>query len=479
MQLPQGMKGLECKHALYTTANDGSPNDMLIVKEYRHFEDGRREPSLRMIRNWKRPFWVDYAAYEPDKNKRYHSKKEWQSMSKLRRFESTQVTLNQSIGRAMNRAPAQGGLRMMARSPYIYGIDVTTPVLLKHEYLERFPDCISENSVAVVDAETDMLAPMVENRQGGEKDFGAEIIMLSITMGSKAKLVVVKDFFNGIHDPETKIREGFDKYLGEVKRKRNIDLEIEFADNAGDCVVRIISTAHQWQPDFLTFWNINFDFPRMIAMLEKYGYDPVDVFSDPRIPREYRYFKYIQGPAQKVTASGKTMALAPAEQWHVVECPASWYAIDAMCVYLKLRIAKGKEPRYSLDYILQKHLGVRKLKFEEANHLSGADWHRFMQRNYKVEYCVYNLFDCIGVEMLDEVTTDLKQMMTTLCGHSEYHRFPSQPRRTCDDLHFLCLENNLVAASTSDQMVDELDQYVVDLENWINERHLTIARIDV
>lgn len=39
---------------------------------------------------------------------------------------------------------------------------------------------------------------------------------------------------------------------------------------------------------------------------------------------------------------------------------------------------------------------------------------------------------------------------------------PSQPRRTADDLHFLCQEDGLIIATTSDKMEDELDKYVVE-----------------
>ena len=161
------------------------------------------------------------------------------------------------------------------------------------------------------------------------------------------------------------------------------------------------------------------------------------------------------------------MALAPAERWHQVIAPASFYVLDAMCVYYKLRIAKGKDPSYSLDGILGKELGIRKLRFEEADKYFGPAWHRFMQTNYKVEYCVYALFDCISMELLDEKTTDLSRQCSSLCGHSEYNRFGSQPRRLCDDLHFVCLESGKVAATTSDKMEDDNDKHVVGLTDWI------------
>lgn len=444
------LKGRECKHACYFEARDGSPNDLLVIKEYEYYADGTRAAKLRLKHNHQRKFWITRESY-----RKHRDKKEWEKIDRLQEFKSTQINLVRSIARALGRAPSSGSLRMIARSPYVYGCDVTTPVLAKRHYMEKWPDCFSDNIVAVTDSETDMV------------DGHEEIIMQSITMKTKAKLFIVKDFMRNIDDPSSKIYQALDKYLGPIVEERGIKVEIEYVDNAGACAARVIETAHEWQPDILAIWNMNFDLPKMLKAMEKYGYDPNEVFSDPSIPYPFRQFRYIQGQAQKVTASGKTMALHPAEQWHIAECPASFYILDAMCVYLKLRIAKGKEPSYSLDAILQKHLGIRKLKFTAADHLSHGRWHTFMQKEHKPEYCVYNLFDCISMEMLDEKTTDLSRMISIMCAHSEYHRFPSQPRRTCDDLHFFALERGLVCATTSDKMEDDNDQHVVGLEDWI------------
>lgn len=442
--------GFECKHALYFTAQDGTYDDLLVIKEYAYFEDGRRLPNLRLIENYKRPFWI---TREPFRN--HNEKKEGEALNRLQEFKTTQINLVNSIQRALGRAPAKSTLKMVCRSPYVYGTDVTTPVLAKHRYMEQWPQCVSDNTVAVLDSETDTV-------NGTE-----EIIMLSLTMGSKAKLVVVRDFLSDILHPEERIQQAFTKYLGEIQQARQIQLEVEFVKNAGDCVASILETAHQWKPDFVAIWNMNFDVPKMVSALEKYNYSPAEVFSDPKVPAKYKQFKYIEGPKQKVTSSGKVFPLHPAEQWHTAHFPASFYIIDAMCVYLKLRIAKGKEPSYAMDAILKKHKVGQKLKFAEADHLTGLQWHRFMQTQYKIEYCIYNLADSIMLELLDEKTTDLKRMISMMCGHSEYHRFPSQPRRTCDDLHFMFLEQGQVIGSTSDKLETELDEKVVSLREWI------------
>jgi len=473
-QTKPAARELECKHALYFPANDGSPNDLLLIKEYEYPADGSpRFARLRQIYNHKRPYYITKEIYRKHKDK-----KEWEKLENLVRYESTEIDLAADIMRKLGRVPAgRMDLRQIAQSPYVYGTDVNSCVLTKHHYLTKWPNRVSDNRVAVVDTETDMLIGD-KSKPGFE-----EIVMASITMKEQVKLVLVRSFFDGMQDDaiHEKIHEKFNFYLSDIQfpdgkgktksvnliEKRGLKLEVVMVDDAGQAAKEIIETAHAWSPDILAFWNIDFDMNKMIEAMERRGYDLAKVFSDPAIPKEFRHFEYKQGPAQKVTASGKTMALAPAERWHEVICPASWYALDAMCVYLKLRIAGGKEPSYSLDAILNKRLGIRKLKFKQVDHLSGPSWHKEMQMYHKFEYAIYNIFDCISVEMLDEKTTDLQSMISLMCAHSEYRRFPSQPRRTCDDLHFLALENGLVCAATSNKMQDDNDQHVISINDWI------------
>lgn len=448
--MSQKVMGRECKHAIYTVSEDGQ-HDMITIKEYEYLEDGTRQSNIRRVFDYQRPFWVTREGYRKHKDK-----KESESLDRLQRYETSQLFLTQSIQRALGRGPTRTSLKMVCRSPYVYGATITPTTLIKHGYMEKYPTYSSENLLAVVDIESDVV-------EGTD-----EPIMVSITFKDRAFIAITRRFMNSIQEPEAKIQAAFERYLGEYKASRNIQLEVAIVPNAGDAAARVIEKAHAWRPDFMVFWNIDYDIPRMNAHLERYGYDLATVWSDPATPPQFRYCRYIQGPSQKVTASGRVMPLSPAERWHWLDIPASFVAIDAMCVYLKLRIAGGKEPSYSLDAILQKHLGIRKLKFEEANAYSGLDWHQFMQRNYKVEYCIYNLFDCISVELLDEKTKDLALLISSQCGHSDYRIFNSQPRRTCDDLHFAYLKRGEVIGTASDQMEDEIDQkYGIPLSGWI------------
>lgn len=455
--------GFECKHVHYIPAIDRSDNDLLFVKGYVHLKDGRLIPQTFTKENFKRPFWVTRQLH-----RNHQDKKEWEDESKLMRFESTQISLVRNAAKALSvGVPMNGQLRRLARSPYLYGCDITPGALLKQHYMARSPELRSSNQIAVSDTETDIV------KRPGDPGF-EEIIIQSITFKNQVYLVATEEFFNGMDLSAVPgaIQEAARKYIGTIMDQRNIQIEIELVKNAGEVAFKILQKAHQWQPDFLTFWNMEYDISKMEQALLEHGYDLGDAWSDPSVAPLYRSYTFKKGQKQKITASGKTMPLHPAEQWHSVIAPTSFFVIDSMCVYLRMRIAKGKQPSYALNAILAKELkNIQKLDFAELDAIEdGRIWHQEMQKRFKIEYCVYNIFDCIAVELLDERTTDLQTQISAQCEYSEYWKFPSQPRRTCDDLHFFVqdMTPKKVCATTSDEMFQELDTLTTSPEGWIN-----------
>lgn len=449
---PNDILGYDCRHATYVPNNE-LHSDILFVKEYVHTKDGKRYPNTRIIQDKPINFWVTKKGHQNHKDK-----KEWELESKLQKFTTTRVKLLDAIPKALERPGLKGSLRMLAQSPYLYGCDIHPSALLKHEYQTKYPDCIHPTaSVAVMDIETDVI-------------WGTgEIILVTLSFKDKIFTAINQRFVEKIGLVEQKVQDAFVKYLAEYKLKRNITLTTEICNSPGECAKRAIEKAHEWQPDFVTFWNINFDVPKMCSQMESEGIDLARVWSDPTVPEPFKYFNYKEGPSQKITQGGKVIPLMPAERWHIAICPASFYLVDSMCLFKRLRIAKGNESSYSLDHILNKYLGIRKLNFQEVDHIENKlEWHQVMQRQYKIEYIIYNIFDCISVEVLDETVGDVGSSFTTLCEISDFSNFTSNPRRLVDDLHFTCREEGLVIATTSNDMREEVfDNLTVGLNNWI------------
>lgn len=443
--------GKECRFVTYVEPKDKSLPDLHVVKELVHYKDGSIEPKLNLIKNFKRPFWITH------KGKRNHkSKKEWESLENVLEFKSTQSELAFSVAKALGQPWSNMDMRRLSSSPYVYGTDIASGSLIKQQYAKKYETTKNtKHSVAVCDTETDVL--------NGTN----EIIMASFTCKDIVFTAVVKSFLENQSNVEERLDRAMVRYLGDIVKARNIKAELVIVESPIHAVIEVIKVAHKRKPDFLTFWNIDFDVTRILEACDKYGYDPKDIFSDPDLPLEYRAFHYKRGKDKKITVSGKITPVKPANRWHVVTTPASFYMIDSMCVYRHLRLAKQELQSYALDFVLNVEKVKGKLKFEEANEYSGLAWHSFMQKNYPIEYIVYNRYDCICVELLDEKTNDLAISLPLFSGYSDYKFFSSQPRRIVDDLHFEALDSGRVIGSTGNDMDDDLDEDSLDLRGWI------------
>ena len=439
----------ECRFATYCRPSYGERTDLHVIKEILHYEDGTSAPNMRLIYNFERPFWVTKKGFRNHKEK-----KEWEKTEKLDQFRSTQSQLNYKMANALGMMNFRDP-RQITRSPYLYGADISSTAIIKQSYMQKYQDKVTPYLVAGYDIETDVLH--------GTK----EIIIATATCKNKVITTIKKSFVEGHTNVIPRLRDLMEKYLSEVVKERKIEWEVHIVDNEYECVKGVFDQVHIWKPDFVTIWNINFDIPKTINAIERAGYDPKDIFSDPIVPKEFRSFKYIQGPNKKITSAGKMTSLSWYEQWHTVLTPSSFTFVDGGCAYYHIRMGEGKEPSYSLDNILDKHLGIRKLKFKEAEGLTGIDRHLFMQEKYPLEYVIYNVFDNISMELLDEETNDLQLTLPKLGGCSDFSKFKSQPRRVVEDIHWFTLQNQHVIGTTSDELKNEMDEMTVDCNNWI------------
>lgn len=450
---PEDIVARECRHVIYCPPKDNGRGDLHVVKEILHLKDKRVVTNLRKVLNYKRPFWITKPAFQNHKDK-----KESEELSRLQEFKSTQTDLVRSIAMALNNPSLaeRKQLRYVCRSPYVYGADISAAALIKQGYMDRWPETNTPYTLAYVDTETDVV-------RGTD-----EILCATISMKSKVRVYIQEVMVKGYSNVEPRLQQLAVKLLGDVVEKRQLKIEFYIVADEARVVRGIFETAHEWGPDFLAIWNMDFDIPRMIKALEKVGIDPAEVMCDPSIPPEFRFIYYKQGPSQKKTAEGKVTPIKPSARWHTLYCPAKWYVIDGMCSYRQVRTGTPEKSSYALDAILtEEKVGINKLDIEEAKHLDGLKWHQFMQAQHPLEYIIYNIGDDICGEMLDEKTNDLSIALPMLAGCSEFDNVKSQPRRVVDKLHTFVQGYGHIMGTTSDDMVEDFDELTVDLKGWI------------
>ena len=451
-QIPrEDISHYECVHATYAQANDGSDEDVVVVKELIHLKDKRVIPNLRLIKNYQRDF---YVTMEP--NRTHKDKKTFESLKKVRKYTCRQIDLQDKVASALGQPRSSLGLRQLSRSPYLYGSDIETPVLIKRSYRDRFKAQSTPATVAVYDLEHNV-------KDDGEE----EVILGSMTMKNKIFTAVLDTFANFDPDFAQKAKDKAMELIPDLIKERNLEFEIVVVDSPAKIIVECFKKAHEWQPDYVTIYNMDYDIPKSLQMLHNEGIDPRTVFCDPRIPWEFRKFEYVKGRAVKKGKDGKDKKINIYDQWHYCINTASFIIADSMLLYKRIRTASPNEPSYNLDDVLTRNGLEQKLKFTEADGLVKKDWHLFMQTFHPLVYTVYNQVDCIRVEQLDEKTKDIAMSLGALLKCSQYKTFNSQPSMIADDLHFFGLSKGLIIASTSDRMLNDIDELSPGLKGWI------------
>lgn len=445
------VKHIECRFATYIP-HPVERDDKHFIKEHITFEDGTTMDRLVVEDNYQRPYYVTTKG-----NRNHEQKKEFERRENVETFYSNQNNLVNAVARTLGAyAGRRTTLRDLADSPYLYGTDMLSSTYLKSQYRKRWGDSTSIYNVAVLDTETDVI-------NGTE-----EVIMVTLSFRDRIFTGVVKQFVEGLVDVESRCRNLANKLIGEHFKARNVNWELAFFETSADALEHAFKRAHEWSPDFLTFWNMIFDIKKIVESFKIHDRNIASIVSDPSVPRDYKFFDLAIGPETRVSEKGIKVTLEPSERWHTVTAPASFYFVDSMAVYRKLRIADGKDPSYALDAILEKHKIPQKLKFEAVEHLDGLAWHVEMQKYHKIEYIVYNVYDCISVELLDEKVKDLQIALPSQCAASDFKLFPSQPKRLCDGItEFVGSKYDYVWGTTSNNMRHEFDKITTSNEGWI------------
>lgn len=439
------IKARECRFAVHIPTKTRDIPDYHLVKEVVHYESGRTERRIQMVKNFQRPFAVTKQNYQD-----HQDKKEYEQLDKLNQFTCTQSDLRFQVAKALGNPGNPLPLNKLSASPYLYGSDVPSVSWIKHKYREKWPDANTGYLSAHLDIETDVI------------DGHKEPIMITIVMPGKMFFGATFAAFRGHTNIEEQYRATVKKYIQPYVDKYKLEIETCFTETPAEFLSKGISRLHEWLPDFVGVWNIGFDVPEILKCLEKYNIDPKDVFSDPSLPPELRFCKFKKGSTKMVTASGQHKPKNPSQQWHSLLCPAGFWFIDQMSGYRFVRQGGQEKPFYKLDYILQEELGERKLSFKEADNYHGLEEHKFMQKYYPFEYAVYNNFDAIGLMLLELQTKDLAFSIPVRTNISCFSRFDSQGKRFSDRFSFFLLTQGCMSGTVPPR--DDSNQGDVDYE---------------
>lgn len=465
----------ECKHATYSRdRTNRERSDMLTVKEWITLSNGIRVPNVRIVKDYKRPYWVTKPQL------RNHPEKiEFEDLRNLDMHRSTQINLAQDICFKLGYGNPRNPLRMIARSPYLYGLDPGPEAFIKQAYADRYPGDLVPNDVTVFDVETDVTS-----------DYKKPLLWSRVT-DAGVYLYISKEFSKNIPNYEDHVRNEYnnalDDFLKPIREKltskatgepwyiehvKNLPLHLVTLDDHFEITKACLDDIHASHTDIVTGWNAIYDTQSIIESCIAAGKDPVNVLSDPKVPSDYRMINVREGATSTVSSSGVKNNLEPQERWDTMVTTSTFRITCAMQIHWQLRKALGKESGgYGLDALTKRHLGAGKVQFSREDSIIPTGtfrWHEDMQANFKVEYGVYSIFDSILVKMKEWKDSDLSHQISSLAGSCDYAHFNRQPTVNATDMLFSVLkEQKRVICSTSDNMETELDRSTLGLSDWI------------
>lgn len=424
----------EVRFAVHIPANDDR-DDYHYVKVLLTYDDGTRESKVKMVKEYLRPVYVTKP------NARNHiEKKEYESIDNLLCQMATDSEAWRVAAHMLGTPHLANRKNLLEKSPYLYGMGMTAANHIKLESIKRNDGIQSPYTLATFDVETNPL--------------NDELRIASVTREYKPDkfevfAVIDQKWISEIKKAEEVILRRFkDHYPDETQ---DIKIEMVFCNHQLDMIKDIFQVCNQWAPDFLGIWNMEFDISRIIlGLLDRYGKSPIDYICDQRLPRELRYFKWVTAPETFTTAGGVHVSKQPADRWHKCYSTTTFQIVDMMCTYRALRLHEPREQSYALDYILNKNIGSGKLKIDEAEGLTGLDWHLWMQEHRKVDYIIYNFGDNIEPLKLDKKTKDMAVSLPVFAEATDFNDFGSSNKKAYCSLYDFCLDNGLVLGTGAD-----------------------------
>ena len=397
--------------------------------------DGKVEHKdrIRIYNDPMRPFWVTKPQYRT-----HQYKKEFGDVEECDRYVCHDSELEFRLASALGYYSSRKmNLRMLCNSPYVYGADIETAVLIKQSYLANMPaGIVPKYSVGGLDIENEVTG---EERINIITFIHEDHIYTGVTR-EHAKLEYEPDKFRDATKEE--FLEVIYKLLGFYFDRYHFKLTIEILPDELSLIKWIFARIHENKTDFVGVWNLSYDIPKIIERIEKLGGDLEEIMCHPDIPKECKWVDWYLDPkvVQHYT-----------DKWHWLSLAGYTQFVDSMCIYARLRKVTGRESSYSLDSISNKELGHGKLHFGAITN------HAYVQKHNFLEYTAYNINDAMVLMLMEKQNNDIAAV-AGLCGQSILSQFARQTVLLKNDAYVYGKSRGKIPASAGANMYTQYDK---------------------
>lgn len=437
--------------------------DSVVVHEILHYDDGSTEPHLQVFENPKRSFYITKPAF-----RNHTEKKEREHISKLDQIFCHNSDMEREIFKALNGYYPKGYVNReeLFKSPYLYGAGCDIQTLIKARYIDKFNETgltPTPPTVGFYDIETSLI----------ESNLG-EILMINYSHENHVYTAILDHAFYRMDENGTRVKATIseveklsqetlgpiiermfseNKNLSLMKDRLPIQFHYYVGANEMSLIRWIFEQIHKNKTSFVGIWNMNFDIPATLKVLDEYEVPYTDIFCPPELAAKHRSVRY-----KEDTKGGQHLT----DKWHWMYTTGWTQFYDATPLYAKLRVVKGKEPRYTLDHILQVNGIDGKLKFNHLSgmeNLSGADWHRRMSVEHFLEYVVYGQYDVLGLQFLEWQNRDVQSMLL-LSDVTPVAKFTRQTIKVQDVLHTDWIKKGWILGTPASDMTEDYDEEI-------------------
>lgn len=405
-------------HSCHIKTRHGSA---VIVKEKTELKDGTIIPNLRVYENPKRSFYITQNKYRT-----YRYKPEYELLSRLDKFTVYDHELERSVAQLFN-VRGNGNFykrNELYRSPYIFGADISIEALIKMNYMNQFPDKHIPPTSGFLDIETS-----IDTNQ---------IILISYTYNNHVFTAALESFFfEEIDNQRVPInKEELLSYVNTNLEGKTLDQKFDYTIEVFDTEIKVIAwimkKVHESMIDFIGIWNMNFDIPKILNQIKQHNIDPAILFTNPKLEQRFRYLKYHEDMRNVAHFSLK---------WHWLYSTCGSQFIDSLGLYSQCRRTQGYLEKYDLNSVLDSQLKLGKLPLKAGSHV-------MMQRHHFKDYIVYNIYDVIGLQLLENKNADILSL-SVLADVSPVSKFSAQTIRSTNSIYYNLIGKGMVMSCCS------------------------------
>lgn len=433
----------ECKFVRWIPRSEKNKDTHLVCLVH-HCEDGTLFKELKLVEDYKRPFWITKKIHQ-----NYKDKKEYERIERLDLYTTTQSEIDTNVCLALGQQPSRYNMSNVKDSPYLYAYEVPSMSFIKYMYGLKNQWFVSDYEVVNLDIENDVT------------DKYNDISIITLSTNGYRHTAVLKRLYKNIttdsKEIERIIREKDASDLPDSPAKRDTKVyNITVHDNDLDLIKTIYDILHIMKPDFVTAHNMIHDVGMILKRLEYWSTPAGSVMCDPSMPKNLQWVQFKPAKQFKVK-KGVQYGIPPEEQWTTLDTTASFMFMDTMTGYAFVRQAAGKVVGgYGLQNLLEVNGLDGKLNYEDeiSINLSNKERHAYMSENKPVEYTIYGNQDTAAMTNLENKNQDFKQAIPIFAGISDFLRYNSSTHRAICNGYLENKEKGLIIGTTPKNPVD-------------------------